>query len=171
MPKARKFLAVSAVEVSGESYSVTQVTTIYLNGKRFMKPVETKVTVRDGDVMLTMDGSTNVSADANAFALPKRLAVGLELPVGEAEISLNGLQVKQTTTFHKVVAREEITVPAGTFDCYVVERQYTAETMGISTKSTIKTWYARGIGTVKSETYDEENKLRSGMILIEYLAR
>ena len=97
--------------------------------------------------------------------------MGLELPVGEAEISLNGLQVKQTTTFHKVVAREEITVPAGTFDCYVVERQYTAETMGISTKSTIKTWYARGIGTVKSETYDEENKLRSGMILIEYLAR
>ena len=164
-------IEVTAVEVSGESYSVTQVTTIYLNGKRFMKPVETKVTVRDGDVMLTMDGSTNVSADANAFALPKRLAVGLELPVGEAEISLNGLQVKQTTTFHKVVAREEITVPAGTFDCYVVERQYTAETMGISTKSTIKTWYARGIGTVKSETYDEENKLRSGMILIEYLAR
>ena len=142
--------------------------TIYLNGKRFMKPVEIKATVRDGDVLMDMGGNLSGSVEGAGYALPKRLAVGLELPTGEAKVKAGNINMTQNTTFHKVVAREEVTVPAGTYDCYVVERQYTAEMAGMTVKSTIKTWYARGVGTVKSETYGEDGTLSSGSHLLEF---
>ena len=158
---------ITKVEASGESLSITQVTTMFLNGKRFLKPIEAKVTVRDGDVLMDMSGSMAASVEASGYSMPKRMAVGLELPTGESTAKMNSLEVKQNTTFHKVVAREEVTVPAGTFDCYVVERQYTAEAMGMTTKGATKTWYARGIGTVKSENYYEDGSMQSGNVLIE----
>lgn len=160
-------IEVTKVEKSGESYSITQVTTIYFNGKKFMKPVEIKATVRDGDVLMDMGGNLSGSVAGAGYALPKRLAVGLELPTGEAKVKAANIDMTQNTTFHKVVAREEVTVPAGTYDCYVVERQYTAEMAGMTVKSTIKTWYARGVGTVKSETYGEDGTLSSGSHLLE----
>lgn len=160
-------MEVTQVEASGDSLCMTQVTTMYMNGKRFMKPIETKAVIRDGDVMMDMSGSMTATVEGSAYSLPKRLAVGLELPVGESEAKVGSMEVKQNTTFHKVVAREEVEVPAGTFDCYVVERQFTAEVMGMTTKGATKTWYARGIGTVKSENYYENGSMQSGAVLIE----
>lgn len=161
-------IEITKVDQSGENYSITQVTTIYLNGKRFMKPIEITATVRDGDVLMDMGGNLSGSVEGAGYALPKRLAVGLELPTGEAKVKAGNINMTQNTTFHKVVAREEVTVPAGTFDCYVVERQYTAELYGMTVKGTIKTWYARGVGTVKSENYDEDGAISSGSHLLEF---
>ena len=156
---------VTKVEASGESFSITQVTQMYLNGRRFMKPIETRATVKDGDVLMEMGGAMSGSVEGSAYALPKRLAVGRELPTGESDTNVGGMKLHQNTTFHKVVAHEEITVPAGTFDCYVVERQYEAEVSGMKTKGVTKTWYARGIGTVKSENYYEDGSMQSGAVL------
>lgn len=46
---------VTKVEAFGDSFSITQVTQMYLNGKRFMKPIETRATVKDGAVLYKLN--------------------------------------------------------------------------------------------------------------------
>lgn len=157
---------ITKVVADGDSFSITQVTTVLINGTAFTKPIETTSTVKDGDVMVDFSGGLSLATEGGGFALPKRLAVGLELPTGEVTVDVQGLKVKQDISFHKVVAKEELTVPAGTYECYVIERQYTAKMLGIKVKGSMKSWYARGIGIVKTETYDKKGKLQSSQILM-----
>lgn len=158
-------MEITKVVADGDSFTITQVTQVFINGKAFTKPIETTSTVKDGDVLVDFSGGLSLATEGGGFVLPKRLAVGLELPTGEVTVDMNGLKIKQDITFHKVVAKEELTVPAGTYECYVVERQYTAKMLGMKVAGSMKTWYARGIGTVKMETYDKKGKLSSSQIL------
>ena len=154
---------------SGSSFTITQVTQLFLNGKAFTKPIETVATVQDGDVVVDFSGGLSLATEGGGFVLPKRLAVGLELPTGEVTVDVQGLKVKQDISFHKVIAKEELTVPAGTYECYVVERQYTAKMLGIKMKGSMKTWYARGIGAVRTDTYDKKGKLSTSQVLTEVI--
>ena len=158
---------ITKVKSSGDTYSITQVIQLLINGKAFTKPIETVATVKDGDVVVDFSGGLSLAAEGAGFTLPKRMAVGLELPTGEVTVDVSGLKVKQDITFHKVVAKEELTVPAGTYECYVVERQYSAKMLGMKVKGSMKTWYARGIGAVKTETFDKKGKLATTQILTE----
>lgn len=160
---------VKKVKSAGDTFSITQETQLYINGTAFTKPIETTSTVRDGDVVVDFSGGLSLAAEGAGFVLPKRLATGLELPTGEVTVEVSGLKVKQDITFHKVVAKEDLTVPAGTYECYVVERQYTAKMLGMKVAGSMKTWYARGIGAVKTDTYDKKGKLSSSQILTEVI--
>lgn len=159
-------MEITKVVSDGSSFTITQVIQVLINGTAFTKPIETTSTVKDGDVVVDFSGGLSLATEGGGFILPKRLAVGLELPTGEVSVEMQGLKIKQDITFHKVVAKEEITVPGGTYECYVVERQYTAKMLGMKVKGSMKTWYARGIGTVKMETYDKKGKLSSSQILM-----
>ena len=79
-------------------------------------------------------------------------------------VDLGGFRVKSTITENEVVDREEITTPAGTFKCYVVKQTSSARMMGIKSETTIKTWYARGIGQVKSETYSKGELMNTSIL-------
>jgi len=63
----------------------------------------------------------------------------------------------------KYLAIEDVKVPAGTFKC----RKVTSTSINITTVQTVIAWYAPNIGTVKTETYDDKNKLISGSVLVE----
>ena len=39
--------------------------------------------------------------------------------------------------------------------------------LGIKVNGSMKTWYARGIGAVRTDTYDKKGKLSSSQILTE----
>jgi len=67
----------------------------------------------------------------------------------------------------KCLAIEDVKVPAGTFKCHKITQKYTTTAMGINNVSTVVEWLAPGIGQVKSETYDDKNKLVSGSVLAE----
>ena len=85
-----------------------------------------------------------------------------------------GMDVTTSLTGRKVVSKEKITTPAGTFDCVKVtgERKTTMNilgkerTMGKPTKEHV--WIAPGIGTIKQESYTEKGKLESLSHLIEF---
>lgn len=158
-------IEITKVVTDGNSITITEVTQILINGKPFTKPIETVSTVKDGNVMVDFSGGLSLATEGGGFVLPKDLSVGMELPTGEVTVDVQGLKVKQDISFHKVIAKEEITVPAGTYECYVIERQYTATMLGFKVKGSMKTWYARGIGTVKTETFDKKGKLESSQIL------
>ena len=135
----------------GDDFTIKQKAQLYIGGAALTKPIETVTTVKGGDVLF----------------LPKNLEVGMELPTGEVTVEMLGIKSKQDITSHKVVAKEELTVPAGTYDCYVVERQFTAKVLGMKTNGSMKTWYARGIGAVRMDNYDKKGKVTSSQVLKE----
>ncbi len=104
------------------------------------------------------------------LSLPNNLSVGQTLPDAsiDIKISMSGIKMDMATkiTNRKVIDRESITSPAGTFDCYVIT--YTTElamSMGVSQSSTAKEWIAEGVGMVKHEDYDKKGKLTNSSLL------
>lgn len=69
-----------------------------------------------------------------------------------------------TMTDKKVVRREEITTPAGTFDCYVITYTNTLR-MGFSKTMQSTQWIAQGVGMVKEETYKANGRLLTKTVL------
>lgn len=94
--------------------------------------------------------------------LPNNLAVNDELPNAEMQmkIDMSGITMNMNVALidRKVVAQENLTTPAGTFDCYVIE--YTSKVkMGATSTSKAKQWIAKGVGLVKQEGYNKKEKL------------
>lgn len=150
--------------ISDMDYDVTMQTTVNAGG--MVTSVETAMEVRNGSAMISMgQGSIDLTAtDPELMRIPNQLAVGYKLPLGEMIVDLGGLRVKSTITENEVVDREEITTPAGTFKCYVVKQTSEGRVMGIKSSTTIKTWYARGIGAVKTETYSKGDLISSSVL-------
>ena len=88
--------------------------------------------------------------------IPAELSVGMELPDYEIEIKVMFITSKMGCRDRKVIGRESVTTPAGTFDCYVVEETMTAKAMMVNEKTRQVTWYARGIGLVRQQTFDKK---------------
>ncbi len=110
-------------------------------------------------------GELEMSISGNALELPSSLEVGQTLPDGFTEIKAGPQGVTIITlrfemTDRKVEAKENITVPAGKFDCYKIT--YTLNTKTILPKTfTSAVWYSEKVGMVKSETYDKKGNLES----------
>ena len=152
--------------ISDLDYDVAIETTVVLNGSE--SKTEAILEVRNGSATINMgQGSIDMTAsDPDLLRIPNKLTVGYQLPLGEMIVDLGGFRVKSTVTENEVVDREEITTPAGTFKCYVVKQTSSGRIMGIKSETTQKNWYARGIGSVKTETYSN-GELASYMTLTE----
>ena len=109
------------------------------------------------------DASMEFTGEGNS--IPTHLNIGQSLPDVQGTMSMNMGATKISTAVkikeRKVLAKEKITVIAGTYDCYKVQ-QLILITM--SSGKTIKQkqflWFTEGIGQVKSEIY-ENNQLIS----------
>jgi len=80
--------------------------------------------------------------------------------------SMTGVTFLIKTFDRKIEAIEEISVEAGTFNCYKISMSVEAPGIGIKGKLQMYYWYAAGIGFVKVESYENE-KIYSRMELIE----
>ena len=78
-----------------------------------------------------------------------------------------GLNFTAEILSHNVIGREELTTPAGTFKCYIVEMVTQSNVLMQKVVSTTRQWYARGIGSVKSETFDDSGKMTNSQLLIK----
>ena len=89
--------------------------------------------------------------------LPVPIGLGSEWTVtGDAKVLLLGVEINiPTTNTAKVVAVEDVTVPAGTFhDCLKIEQELAASgLLSFSTQSTM--WLAPDFGLVKSLNNDD----------------
>jgi hypothetical protein len=104
---------------------------------------------------------------------PNNLDVGQTLPDANIEmnISMSGINITMNiiTKDRTVVARENITTPAGTFDCYAIT--YTSElkmNMGMNQINNGKQWISEGVGMVKQEDYNAKGKLTGSSVLTEF---
>lgn len=106
------------------------------------------------DVDLEMTG-TNLE-------FPNDLKVGQTLNDANLKMTMDmgGMKMNMTVdiTNRKVNAKESITTPAGTFNCYAISSNSETK-MGLKMMFEIKEWVAEGMGVIKSETYNKNGKL------------
>ncbi len=113
----------------------------------------------------------DIKVTGNNMELPTNISPGQTLPDANIEMELKmgfmNMKMGAQVTDRKMETIEDVTVPAGTFKTYKFTSNVTATALGISMNTQNTEWYAKGIGMVKSETYDKKGKLASSMELIE----
>ncbi len=114
--------------------------------------------------------SMDMAISGEGIRIPHRLVAGSELPKGgnRIDVTSEGLEIV-TLNFEivdrKVEAREHITTPAGKFECFRIRETVQFQTMFLTRTYTTLGWYAKKVGLVRQETYDQKGVLRSRMEL------
>ncbi|WP_378180503.1 hypothetical protein [Aquimarina sp. SS2-1] len=110
------------------------------------------------------------SIEGKGIDIPNSLSVGQQLQDGQVSMSVDAgvMSIDMTVDLkdRKVISKETITTPAGSFDCYLIT--YTNETsmsMGMKQTFYVKQWITKGIGLVQQETTKTNGKLMSKSIL------
>lgn len=107
-----------------------------------------------GKVMKVQD----IMSKGDASSVPSGLKTGMSIPDGSLTVKIGRISATLETKNRKVTDHKEITVPAGTFDCFLVQEEQVTKTVGSKTEK-IETWYAAGIGCVKQAVYDRKGRL------------
>jgi hypothetical protein len=108
----------------------------------------------------------------SGMELPSNLKAGQALKPYEATITMDIGGMKMTSKIKyegKCQSIEDIKVPAGTFKSHKINEKITTTVMNMNTTGTSTSWWAASLGffSVKTESYDEKNKLVSSQVLIE----
>ncbi len=102
--------------------------------------------------------------------IPNDLSVGRSLPDANMlmNISMSGINMNMELkiTNRKVIGKENVTTPAGTFDCFIITSDMTTK-MGVSQTSNSKQWISEGVGMVKQEDY-QNGKVSSSSLLTAF---
>jgi hypothetical protein len=101
--------------------------------------------------------------------IPSSMKAGDILKNGDMKMSFSSggmasMNMTINVSNRKVEAVENITTPAGTFECYKISFDVATKMM-INVKSKGVEWYAKGTGMVKNETYDSNGKLLGSNVL------
>ncbi len=118
------------------------------------------------------DMNVDMDITGNDVQLPNKLSVGQNLEDANinVDMSMSGIKMKiaVNTTDRTVAAKESVTTPAGTFDCYVITSNITSKAMMSNIKMSDKLWLSEGVGIVKQESYSKKGKLESRMVLTSF---
>lgn len=120
----------------------------------------------------------DVVIEGSDMELPNALVVGSTLPDARMKMTVmnNGITITEMIieiTARKVESKETITVPAGTYDCYKItyDTYVETKTMGIPirVKGKAVEYFAKGIGSVKTETFDDKGRSQGYTVLSKIL--
>ncbi len=104
--------------------------------------------------------------------IPNNLSVGQDLDDANVTINIKmtgmNMTMKVDQINRKVVSKESVTTPAGTFECYLLTEDTISETMGVKQNMSTKLWLAEDVGMVKQEIYNKKGALTSHMELTKY---
>ncbi|WP_420400781.1 hypothetical protein [Flagellimonas sp.] len=120
--------------------------------------------------MMGQFGGTEVDITGHDIELPNNLSVGQEL--ADAYVNVSGslggafnVDMKVEQVNRKVEKKENVTTPAGSFDCYVVYSDTKTKMMVGTQTFSSRMWLAEDVGIVKQESYNQNGKLMGSMQL------
>ena len=161
--------AVNVIDVKDTGTHIKYTTESFFtkeNGKPLYRSVVTETAIVDklsGDVSLDVGGvmasyikartGLNASSTGKHSILPAAMEPGDTLAPVVAHAKVGPLTYKLVVSERKVLRRETITVPAGTFDCIVVSENKLETGPGHNRYVTNVTWYSKGVGYVRHDTY------------------
>ncbi len=173
----RHIMNINDVRKGVDGTEITSASTfLKANGKPYYKgDIREQVVLRENnDVWVDMEQVTidyikgraglNATAEAAPSILPADMQPGDTLPqvTGKTKVSL--LTFSYRIWDRKVLRRETISVPAGTFDCVVLEERKLESGPGHNRDVLNHTWYCKGVGFVRHDTYID-GKLDTSEIL------
>lgn len=163
---------VVSVKNSGTQTEVTMQTMAKdKNGKDILQnPMDLTVMIEDGAVIMSpkaLAGKIVAGLDITGgdLRLPVNLTTGTTLNDYDITMGIAGINTTSHITDVKAVAEETLEVSGHSIPCVVVESTSSVKVLGIKRSSLQKTWYGRGVGIVKLETYDNKGKLESTQTL------
>lgn len=114
-----------------------------------------------------------VTIEDGIAVIPNNLAVGDQLEDAlmtmKMSSSVMNMEMTVTITDRKVTGKETITTPAGAFDCIILSQKSTmkmGKLMTVTTSS--KEWLSKGVGHVRTESYDKNGKLEGYTLLTKF---
>ncbi len=101
--------------------------------------------------------------------MPSGMKAGDVLKDGDLKMSFSSggmtvMNMEVSITNRKVEAIENLTTPAGTFECYKISYDISTKMM-ITVKMKGVEWYAQKVGMIKSESYSKDGKLQGSTVL------
>ncbi len=123
--------------------------------------------------MLGQFGGAEVDITGHDIELPNNLSVGQKL--ADANVNVNGslggafnmnMTVEQIN--RKVEKKENVSTPAGTFECYVIYSDTKTKMMVGTQTFSSRMWLAEDVGIVKQESYNQNGKLMGSMQLTAF---
>lgn len=124
------------------------------------------------DEQLKALGSNELQVEGENLQIPPSLSVGQSLKDGSITVTAVGsalpMSIHVNITDRKVVGKETITTPAGTFECFKITANISTETqMGIKMNMNMSSidWITSKMGTVKNESYNKNGKLMGYSVL------
>ena len=107
--------------------------------------------------------------DVEEMWIPGNLESGQTLKDGSITINIKAgpavISNKTKFTSRNVMAIEDITTPAGTFNAAKISTFMETKTGFVTIKSKSIDWYVEGIGVVRTETYDKKDNLTGYTVL------
>lgn len=124
------------------------------------------------DQMAGMEG-VEVEFTNMYMEFPSNPVAGQELADAESTMTMkmNGIAMMTMTiitTNRKIEGYENVTTPAGTYNCMKYSSDTEVKSMMMKTKSHSVMWMAKNVGNVKMETFDDKEKLTSKMLLTAF---
>jgi hypothetical protein len=112
-----------------------------------------------------------VEVKGNNMEIPLNPTPGQTLPDANIEMAMKmgfvNMKMSADITNRKVEAIEDISVTGGSFKCYKFSGDVNTVAMGIKVQAKTIEWFAKGIGTVKTESYDKKGNLTGRTELVE----
>lgn len=122
-------------------------------------------------VAKTVLPKADITAEGALTRLPSSMKPGDRLPDASSRLQYAGLSYTANVTDRKVLRRETISTPAGSFDCIVVSEHKVEKAPGYNRVTTALTWYCDGLGMVRHDTCDKDGKLETSEVLEKIVRR
>jgi len=155
---------------------VIQLEISVISKKNKSEPRATTLKCNNGDFFVNMgnylmhqsenqESNLELKAEGDFLTFPSDLKAGtvledgnIALSVGEGESTFN--LANMTVSNRKVLEVGSITTAAGTFDGYKMSFDYLFDMGLLKIRGGGVEWYVKGIGIVKTESYNKKGKLR-----------
>lgn len=101
--------------------------------------------------------------ESNNMQFPSKMYPGQTL--GDASLSMKmgtgfvSMGITVNITNRKVESIDNITTPAGTFECYKITYDTSSKILMMKIQTKVTEWYAKNVGLVRSESFDKKGKL------------
>jgi hypothetical protein len=175
---------IEKVNISGSNIDFTYLCEVLDNKEKLVFKEQITVHQKDDVMYIDMGNFLNKAAfqqegeipaeveiKGNNMEIPLNPTPGQTLPDANIEMAMKmgimNMKMTADVTNRKVEAIEEISVTGGSFKCYKFSGDVNTVAMGIKVQSKTVEWFAKGIGTVKTESYDKKGNLTGRTELIE----
>jgi hypothetical protein len=130
--------------------------------------------------MFGSDADIEFEMEGDYLEFPKSLEIGQSLKDGmingkmtmEGNPAMANMALSVKIFNRKVEAREDITTPAGSFNCYKIsyDMESSTKVMGMNNKVDMKgiDYVSEGVGVIKTESYNKKGNLSSYSLLTGY---